>query len=154
MSRTTIFDHTALEDDDRSFEEQMSDLNVEVVKPKETETKWYKATPRNNKAGLGERISLSNTCITIGREAIKTFGGPGSKLKIGIKEIKNTKVITIAHSENGLWISKTKSNSYRVGTKALVKWLKEEGAKRGVYRLKEVKGGWLAVPEGGGAGGR
>ena len=147
MPRDSIFDRALVDDDDRNFEQQMRDLDVEVVKPKETETKWYKTTPRNNKVGLGEKISLSESCITIGSEAIKKIG-PDSKLEIEVKEIKNIKVIAIAHSKNGFWVTKTKSNSYRIGTKALVEWLKEEGIKKGVYKLKEVKGGFIGVPEG------
>lgn len=92
MPRDSIFDRALVDDDDRNFEQQMRDLDVEVVKPKETETN--------------------------------------------------------AHSKNGFWVTKTKSNSYRVGTKALVEWLKEEGIKKGVYKLKEVKGGFIGVPEG------
>lgn len=136
---------TALDKDDRTFEEQMADIGVEVVKPKVT---WYKTmTQRSGKVGLKDKISLTKSCLTFGGEVVGKIGAD-SLLNFGLYEKNDKKYIVLRTSKDGLKLSKTKANSYRVGSKALAKWLRAQGMPLGRYRLQEIKGGWLAVPEG------
>jgi phage antirepressor YoqD-like protein len=137
---------TALDKDDRTFEEQMADIGVEVVKPKVT---WYKTmTQRSGKVGLKDKISLTKSCLTFGGEVVGKIGAD-SLLNFGLYEKNGKKYIAMRTSKkDGLKLSKTKANSYRVGSQALAKWLLEQGMPLGKYRLQEIKGGWLAVPEG------
>ena len=130
----------------------MANLGVEVVKPKLT---WYKTmTQRRGKVGLKDKISLNKNCLTLGGEVVEKIGAD-SLLNFGLYEKGGKKSIAIqASKKDGLKLSKTKANSYRVGSKALAQWLRAQGMPLGRYRLQEIKGGWLAVPEGGGAGGR
>ena len=145
---------TELDKDDRTFEEQMADIGVEVVKPK-TVICWYKSmTQRSGIVGLKDKISLNKSCLTFGGEVVEKIGAD-SLLNFGLYEKNDKKYIVLRTSKkDGLKLSKTKANSYRVGSKALAQWLLEQGMPLGKYRLQEIKGGWLAVPEGGGAGGR
>ena len=148
MPRDSIFDRALVDDDDRNFEQQMEDLGVKVVKPKVT---WYKTmTQRSGKVGLKDKISLTKNCLTLGGQAVEKIGAD-SLLNFGLYEKKDKKYIAIqASKKEGLRLSKTKANSYRVSSKALAIWLLEQGMPLGKYVFREVKGGWLAIPEGGG----
>lgn len=142
--RETFGAQTELDKDDRTFDEQMADLGVEVVKPKVT---WYKTmTQRSGKVGLKDKISLNKSCLTFGGEVVEKIGAD-SLLNFGLYEKNGKKYIAMRTSKkDGLKLSKTKANSYRVGSKALAKWLLEQGMPLGKYRIQEIKGGWLAVP--------
>jgi hypothetical protein len=145
---------TELDKDDRTFEEQMADIGVEVVKPK-TVICWYKSmTQRSGIVGLKDKISLNKSCLTFGGEVVEKIGAD-SLLNFGLYEKNGKKYIVLRTSKkDGLKLSKTKANSYRVGSKALAQWLLEQGMPLGRYRIQEIKGGWLAVPEGGVSSGR
>ena len=148
MPRDSIFEYGVVDDDDRNFKQQMADIGVEVVKPK-TEICWYKSmTQRSGKVGLKDKISLTKSCLTFGSEIVEKIGAD-SLLNFGLYEKNGKKYIAIRTSKkDGLRLTKTKTNSCRVGSKALAQWLLEQGLPLGRYRLQEIKGGWLAVPEG------
>ena len=97
---------TALDaDDERSFEEQMRDVGVEVVKPKVT---WYKTmTQRGGKVGLKDKISLNKSCLTFGGEVVEKIGAD-SLLNFGLYEKNGKKYIAMRTSKkDGLKLSKT-----------------------------------------------
>jgi hypothetical protein len=148
MPRDSIFEYGVVDDDDRNFKQQMADLGVEVVKPK-IEIYWYKTmTQRSGRVGLKDKISLNKSCLTFGGEVVEKIGAD-SLLNFGLYEKNGKKYIAIRTSKkDGLRLTKTKTNSYRVGSEALAQWLLEQGMPLGKYRLQEIKGGWLAVPEG------
>ena len=127
--------------DDRTVEEQMADLGVEVVKPKIT---WYKTTHQR----LKDKISLTKDCFTFGSEVVEKIGAD-SLLNFALYEKGDKKYIAIqASKKDGLRLHKTKTNSYRVSSQALASFFIEQGLPLGKYKLHEIKGGWLAVPEG------
>ena len=81
--------------DDRSFEEQMNDLGVEVVKPGKPEFEWYEPMfGRNNKGGLKDRISINSGGITIGSIAVERIG-LNSFITVGVVKIKNKNFMAI-----------------------------------------------------------
>ena len=155
MPRDSIFDH-ALVDDDRSFEEQMEDLGVEVVKPAPLEPEWYEPDMRrSNKVGLKDKISVRKTSVTIGNQAIEEMGvNEECRIKIGTAKYKELIVLALKPANNGLKITKSNKNSFRVGSKKLPEWLLTKGLKFGHYSLKKVKGGFIGIPEGGDIGAR
>ena len=57
---------TALDKDDRNFDEQMEDLGVEVVKPK-IQIEWYEINraKRKGKFGLKDKVSVNSGGITL-----------------------------------------------------------------------------------------
>lgn len=140
---------TALDgDDDRGFEEQMQDLGVEVVKPK---IEWYQAKIHKSPAGLKGKISFAKTCITLGKEAVnEMISSPEEELRVefGIFEKNDKKFIALRKSRDGFKPCKTRSGSCRITSQEVIGWLERKGVPRGVYKLKAVEGGWLAVPEG------
>jgi hypothetical protein len=153
MPRDSIFEYGVVDDDDRNFKQQMEDLGVEVVKPK-IEISWYKTmTQRSGRVGLKDKISLNKNCLTFGSEVVEKIGAD-SLLNFGLYEKNGKKYIVLRTSKDGLRLTKTKTNSYRVGSEALAQWLLEQGMPLGKYRLQKIKGGWLAVPEGGVSSGR
>jgi hypothetical protein len=133
--------------EDRSFEEQMDDLGVKIIKP-EKEISWYEPNfGRSGRVGLKDKVSIHSSGLTIGSQAIDQIGTT-SKLKIGIIKVKNKSYVAIKMAEDGLTITKTKVNSFRVGTKKLSEWLLKEGIEKGKYVLKAVDGGFILIPEG------
>jgi len=144
----------ALDEDyyDRSFKQQMEDLGVEVVKP---ELEWYKPATVRRTSGLKDRISINKCGITFGKDAIaKIEKAEDGKvfISIGIIKTKKRNVMAIkpGKGKGGFTVTKTSKQSHRIGTKKLVKWLAERGIEQGVYELRAVEGGFVAVPEGGG----
>ena len=133
--------------DDRSFEEQMKDLNVEVKKP---EFMWYEPDYTRKQQGLKDNISINKTCITLGHdfvEKIEKIGSVNPRISIGIikDKAKNKTVLALRpDSKKGMKITKNSGGSYRIGTPKLIKWLAENGIKQGVYETKETRGGFTA----------
>ncbi len=135
---------TALDKDDRTFEEQMEDLNVEIVKP---EIEWYEPDLTRKQQGLGDRISINKTCITLGRDFVEKIGGFDTKISVGVvKDKARNKTVLAFRSDNkkGMKITKTEGGSYRIGTRKLLKWLAQSGIGQGVYEVKEAGGGYTA----------
>jgi len=138
-------------DDDRSFAQQMSDLGVEIVRPK-TELEWYelgKAKSRG-KYDLGDKISINSGGIMLGAEATVAIGGSGSRLEVAVAKTKSPmgeiKIsLVIKPGKEGFSIVRTRTGSCKVGTKALSKWLLKRGIEKGWYKLERVEGGFKAV---------
>ena len=137
-------------DDEESFEEQMDALGVEIVKTKTTEVEWYKTDKSKlGKVGLKDKVSITSTGVTLGGEVAKMFGDALIKVAVvktkhrtGIEEI----TFALKPGKDGLKISRTQANSYRIGAKALSEWLISKGLKKGSrYILKEIDGGYIAV---------
>lgn len=136
--------------ENENFGETMEALGVEVVKPPKPRQEWYKPDlSRNKNAGIGDKISVTKTGITIGGLAVAKMGiSSGShRLKVGITEHKKEKVLLFKSAEDGLKVMKTKTNSYRIGTRKLYEWLDVKGIKFGLYSVKKIDGGWLAMLE-------
>ncbi len=135
--------------EDESFEQQMDALGVEVVKPALQEPEWYDPDfRRRNKIGLKDKISVQKTCITIGSQAILEMGvNENFKVKVGTAKYKGRIVLLLKLTNNGLKITKSNKNSYRVGAKKLPEWLQGKGLRFGLYSLKKVEGGFIGIPE-------
>lgn len=152
MTKTGLFQHISSELEKETFEEQMKALNVEIVKP---EIEWYKPATVRRTSGLKDRISINKCGITFGKDAIaKIEKAEDGKvfISIGIIKTKKRNVMAIkpGKGKGGFTVTKTSKQSHRIGTKKLVKWLAERGIEQGVYELRAVEGGFVAVPEGGG----
>ena len=141
-------------DDSETFEEQMNDLGVEVVRLKPV-YEWYKPNDSSSgNAGLKDKISVTVAGITLGSEVVKMLGAD-SRLKVAVvktKKINGPEEITFAikSADKGLKIIKSTNNSSRFGSKNVMKWLFDNGIKKGRYELKQVDGGYIAVEVGGG----
>ena len=134
---------TELDKDDRTFEEQMKALNVEIVKP---EIEWYEPDLTRKQQGLGDRISINKTCITLGKDFASKIG-VDTKISVGIiiDKAKNRTVLALRpDNKKGMKITKTEKGSCRIGTPKLVKWLAKSGIRQGVYEIKEARGGYAA----------
>jgi len=142
---------TALNKDDRSFEEQMADLGVEVVKPK-TEIEWYEINraKRKGKFGLKDKVSVNSGGITLGGKVVEMIG-TDSRIKVAIVKIKSPTgkeklTFILKPAKNGLKIVKTRANSCRIGSRALMEWLESKGIKKGWYELEKIDNdGYKAV---------
>lgn len=150
MKRDKLFE-VPLEEE--SFEEQMNDLGVEVVKLK-PEVEWYNSRVRTDTGDLKNKVNLNNSCLTIGVEVAKILG-EGARLKVAVvktKKINGPDEVTFAlkHEVDGLKIAKSPSGSYRLGGKKMSEWLLGKGVKKGKYELKSVDGWYKAVPVAGG----
>ena len=140
-------------DDEESFEEQMDALGVEIVKTKTTEVEWYKTDKsRAGQIGLKDKVSVTSTGVTLGGEVAKMFGD--ALIKVAVVKTKNNidgreeTSFLLKPGKGGFKISRTKANSYRIGSKGISEWLFSKGIKKGRYSLKmQTEGVWLAVPE-------
>ena len=142
-------------DEEETFEETMDALGVEVVKTKTTEVEWYVPNEKSTgNAGLKDKVSVTVAGITLGCEVVKMLGAD-SRLKIAVvktKRINSPEEVTFAikSTDKGFKIIKSTNNSSRVSSKNMMKWLFENGVKRGRYKLKSADGGYIAVPCGDG----
>jgi len=142
------------DDDNRTFEEQMEDIGVEVervkvIKPDgvvKPETIWYRGQ-RKSFRGLKNKISLNNGGVGIGSKIAEVLGGKGARVNIGIYKKGTEKMIAIQKSETGrLSIRQTENNSFRLSSRSLSRWLQSQGMPLGKYLVMEAKGGLLAKP--------
>ena len=104
-------------------------------------------TQRRGKVGLKDKISLNKGGLTFGTELAEKIGT--EMLNFGLYEKGGKKAIAIQPGKkDGLRIHRTRANSYRVSSQALTKFFLGHGMPLGKYSVHEIKGGWLAVPEG------
>ena len=141
-------------DQEETFEEQLAALDVPVVKTKTTEVEWYKIDrSRAGQIGLKDKVSVTSTGVTLGGEVAKMFGNlfGDALIKVAVVKTKNnidgreTVTFLLKPGKDGFKISRTKANSFRIGSKGISEWLFSKGIKKGRYSLKHVDSGWIAV---------
>ena len=108
------------------------------------EVEWY--VKKHPKQKLGEHISLYKDGITFGEQAAKMLSYKKPK-KTGVAELKGKKVIVFSGKAADLKMN-SKGTCYKYNTSKTAAWLREKGCKRGLYKLREANGGWVAVPIG------
>ena len=140
MAKEKLFD---VPDDRRNFKEQMTDLGVSV-EAKKPKTMWHKVVIR--RGGLKNKLSYTKTSMLIGDEAAEKIGLE-SRLEFGIMERGEKMLIIMRKNKHGLKMHTTKSKSMKITSRTLFAWFEEQGVRRGIYRVEEIKGGWIAVPE-------
>ena len=144
-------------DEERSFEQQMNDLGVQVVRPEKPQEAPQEERPQivwrggsmygKGSGGIGNMISITKTNISIGKPLMDAIG-PDGRLEFGVMEKNGRKMVAMKKVKHGLKPYRTRDTSgARVGSKSLLGWLAEAGIVRGLYRVSEVKGGWVAVLE-------
>lgn len=135
---------------EESFEQQMEALNVEVVKPK-TEIEWYEIgrAKRKGEFGLKDKVSVNSGGITLGNKVVEMIGA-NSKIKVAVVKMKSPTgreklTFILKPGKTGLKIAKTRANSCRIGSRALMEWLVSKGIDKGWYKLEKIDGGYKAV---------
>ena len=130
-----IFD--PIKTDNRTFEQQMRDLNVEVVRPTVV---WNE--PVFHRKGLHDCLSITENGITLGKEIAEKINA--ERLDVGVMERTQKKpTVALRPSKKGYKVCK-KTSCYRLGSPKLIRWLRERGIELGVYEVKEIKGGYVA----------
>lgn len=136
--------------DDRSFGQQMDGLGVEVVRPK-IEVEWYKPDrSRRGRLGLLDKVSVNAGGIGLGRDVVDMIG-ENLRIKVAIAKTKtplgkeSLTFILKPVQAGGFMITKTRSSSYRLGSRPLAQWLMNGGIKKGWYRLEKIEGGYKAI---------
>lgn len=128
-----------VDEDDRSFGEQLADLGVTTVKPL-IQPIWY--TPRHNdKRRLYDKISLARTGIYVGEDVAKHLPG---RYKIGMSSYKGKPVLLFQPHEKGFPVLYPDGKA-RIGSKQLAAWLLSQGMPAGKYSLQRIKGAYMGV---------
>ena len=136
--------------DDRSTEEQLRDLGVEVVKKNAgavTGVKWTKKSAKN--IGL-PTITVGDKNIYVNAAATKMLNPRGKRYDFGTGSYQGRRVILIRESTRGykLTIAVNKGCVYaNSAAEGLLRQLADAGLKPGRYELIAIKGGWMGVPE-------
>lgn len=153
MARTqpgTLVPRMGDNDDDRSFEEQMQDLNVPVERKPAgqiTDILWLNKRSHGKSRG---HIRITTTVIAITPAGMDILGN-ATKLAFGTAKMGGKPVLLIkVNSEVGYRLSQKKSGAAENRNQKLITTLSEAGIKHGSYeirhRIKDVQGGWIAVP--------
>ena len=137
--------------DDRSFEEQMRDLNVKIVKQKPEKLKnitWLRS--RGRASPLVDKISVNKSIIGIGSKVYQMLADEkgGKKLQFAVAEYRDQKVLVIEVDAAGYKLTQLKSGYIKVGSLALIKKIQSHGLPLGIYKVKKAKGGIICIPEG------
>ena len=134
--------------EDRTFEEQMNDLGVQVVQKQKPEVVWHRSCNYGKgDGGIGNMISVNRTNLTIGKPVMDQIGA-GERIEFGVMERNGKKMLVIKKSKYGRKAYQKKPHEGgRLTSKPLLNWLEEQGIVRGLYKVSEVKGGWIAVLE-------
>lgn len=138
--------------DDRSFDEQMNDLGVEVIRQKADGLKnlvWL--TTWGNVKSLADKIRLNKSTISFGKEALQMLfeESEHKKIRIGVAEYRSRKVLVLRPSAVGYAVVQGKEGRPRAGSALVVKKLLDHGLSLGIYNAKKVKGGIVCIFEGG-----
>ncbi len=149
--------------DDRTYEEQMEDLGVEVVKVhkipvasgsssllknddddfnKIKNTVWFKKTDAKNLSKT--HFNFNGNYIMLHSDFVKELNS--ERVNIGVAEFRGQKVIRLQPSSTGYKISKNKKVSFKLGASGVSKKLVEAGIKLGIYEAKKLaSGGYIGV---------
>lgn len=105
---------------------------------------WFKGK------GLGDKISLGTSYMHLGKEVAQQFGGLGKRIRVGVGQLKGNSVILFAPSEHSGY-SITQSgvqidHSYKMGSKALIRWLRSHGVDKKYYKVRKIKNGFIGEP--------
>jgi hypothetical protein len=136
--------------DDRSTEEQLRDLGVEVIKKNTgavTGVKWAKRYAASNRGAPA--INVGDKNIYVNAAATKMLNPRGKRYDIGTGDYQGQRVMLIRESARGykLTIAVNKGCVYAISsTLGLLQQLADAGI-TGRYNLIAIKGGWLGVPE-------
>ena len=134
---------TALGDEeDRTPGQQLQDLGV----IERTEIVWYRPDYRKGGPLPEGTISVNTAGITLSKEVYTRLMAAGPKISVGIIKVRGKNRLALKPGKTGFKVTVTSKGSHRYGTKKLANWLMEHGIENGLYEVKEVKGGWLAVP--------
>ena len=149
--------------DDRTFEQQMADLGVEVVsgkKPnsseqgKKLEIKWF-APNRGSSSHRDDQVKVLSQFISFGDKPYrhllaKSQDSKKLKVRIGMTTYEGRKCLYIKPVQAGGYKLSVyaKYDSNRAGSKALIKLILDAGLPKGRYDTVLVRGGVIAVPEG------
>ncbi len=146
-------DGSDLDYEDRSFEQQMADLDVPIettgakreAKPL---TPWL-SPKRGYKLG-SRQISYTDSYIGFGEDIYKTlkaeFPGP-LRVALRVVEYEGKKAVAIKTDNNGYKVTTNiRGNNMRLPLSSTLRQaLKDSGLKYGRYTVNRISGGFLAV---------
>ena len=135
--------------DDRTVEEQLRDLGVEVIRKKSnaiTGVKWVRKNAYKTKPVLtiGARRIYFNVAAT------KMLNLPSKRYNFGAGDYQEQRVILLLESDHGYKMTiATKGNCVSAvsSTSGLIRQLADIKIKPGRYFLHKIKGGYMGVPE-------
>lgn len=135
--------------DDRSFEQQMADLGVDVIRKKSntvTGVKWVRKNAYKTKPALtvGARRIYFNVAAT------KMLNLSSKRYDFGAGDYQEQRVILLFENDHGYKITiATKGNCVTAvsSTSGLIRQLADVKIKPGRYILHKIKGGYMGVPE-------
>lgn len=151
MPRNSIFDHSMVNEDARSFEQQMSDLGVEVVKQKPDHLKSIKWVSGWSKVNhLIDKVCINKSSVSFGDEVLGILfdDSNNKKIQFATAELRGQKVLVIKTSKTGYVVVQGKTGRARAGSSRVMQKLREHGLTLGVYRVKKARGGIICIPEG------
>jgi hypothetical protein len=147
--------------DDRSTEEQLRDLGVEVIRPKAKPTpkvtgvKWAqrrKVTRRIKRRQQKPRITFCKYHLYFSVSATKILNPAGKSFEIGTCIMDGRKALILREDKKGYKITVAKKKGCEFGQNGapgLLNQLANAGLERGRYELVAAKGYdgvWLGVP--------
>src|SRR5690606_15644788 len=101
---------------------------------------WYPKTTGGRKRAP-DMLSVTKSCITMPGDSLLLRHG---RYSIGALKRDGRVYLTLKPSTDGLGVF-TKAEPIRLGTGALMKWLGRRGIQQGMYRIHEVRGGYVGV---------
>jgi len=137
--------------DDRSTEEQLRDLGVEVIKKNTgavTGVKWVQKSASRKPVQPSATISEKRLYINVA--ATKMLNSRGKSYGVGAGDYQGQRVLLLRESDHGysLSIVTAKGSTYATSVAtSLLHQLHRLGLKPGRYELIAIKGGWMGVPE-------
>ncbi len=138
---------------DRTVEEQMNDLGVEVIKKKEEPKEQLKVVATyapwsRREVYYFNGIKVTKGYIYVFPKAVEMFGDEYMDM-IQVCEYKGKRCIAfkVSEQERGLKIKRFQNGSAKIQSRNLTTWLNQHGIEEGVYKLKKVKNGFIAIKE-------
>jgi hypothetical protein len=140
--------------DDRTIKEQLEDLGVEVLRPKNevTGVTWVDKDVRIV-SKRPPHMRIAEKCVTFNTSSRCLLKNYEPRFRIGIGAYEGKKVILLKEDPAGYKISACRHRNGRVyggrsGAPGLLTWLHSKGVRKDCrYILFKINGGWMGVPE-------
>lgn len=144
----------ANEVDDRTVEQQLRDLGVDVIRKNSNNTvtgvRWVQKNKKRSKPGK-PAITVGKKGLYFNVYATKMLKPNGKQYDFGAGDYQGKRVILLRESKNGYKLSfKEKCTRYAISHAiSMVEQLLNDGIKLGRYelvKLERVQGGYMGVP--------
>lgn len=150
MAKTKPLMHNPYTPDAETLGETLSNLGVKVERPNKTAVtgaKWARKYAARRPKPPAATVNKKRLYVNV--TATELISPKNKQFNIGVGDFNGQRVLLIRESDEGYRLTIATSGSCTYSTSSvegLLAQLFKFGLKPGRYKLREIKGGWMGVP--------